>query len=66
VANTVPDRGDNPKRRVKYSDMNVSRVHPSGAYEISHMSNTHRESGIYMGYTKKEAMKKHKDKYEGN
>jgi hypothetical protein len=65
MANIVPDRGQNPKRRVKYSDMNVEVTKPSGAIHISHMGDdNHLFSRRYYGYTKKEAMKQHKDAYE--
>jgi hypothetical protein len=64
MATIVPDRGDNPNRRVKYSDMSVSKA-PSGAYVISHMQNGVMNSKQYMGYTKKQAMKMHKDTHEG-
>jgi hypothetical protein len=47
----VPDRGDNPKRRVKYSDMSVEKG--NYGYRISHMGDTHLHSDIYMGYNKK-------------
>ena len=61
---SVPDRGDDPKRRIKYSDMNVERS-KQGGYNISHMSDGYRQSNTYLGYTKRQAMKMHKDKYEG-
>jgi hypothetical protein len=44
--------------------MNVSKMHPSGGYEISHMSDGYLNSKKYYGYSKKSAMKQHKDDYE--
>jgi hypothetical protein len=66
MATAVPDRGDSPKRKIKYADMNVLKNPVSGAYNIHHMDDAgnyyHKQ---YYGYTKKQAMKKHKDEYEG-
>lgn len=50
--------------KVKYSDMSVEKVKPSGAYRISHFQDGILNSRQYMGYTKKQAMKKHKDEFE--
>ena len=61
---SVPDRGDNPSRRIKYSDMTVEKGKYTGGYRISHMGDKHLVSKVYYGYNKKEAMKKHKDAYE--
>lgn len=61
----VGDRGDNPKRRIKYSDMNVEKNRMSGAYHISHGDDKDfLYSRQYYGYTKRAAMKAHKDQYE--
>ena len=60
----IPDRGDNPKRRVKYSDMNVTKLN-NGAYQISHMDSGQRHERTYYYSSKRDAMKSHKDKYEG-
>jgi len=64
MATMVPDRGDNPRRRVKYSDMSVEKGHRDGGYRITHMGDKHLVSKVYYGYTKKQAMKLHKDNYE--
>ena len=50
-------------KKLKYSDMSVEKVKPSGAYQISHLSDGVLNSKQYMGYTKKEAMKLHKENY---
>ena len=60
----IPDRGDDPKRKMSYSDMSVNKLSPSGGYEISHMDSGYRTSKKYYGYSKKSAMKKHKDQFE--
>lgn len=52
-------------KKVKYSDMSVEKVFPSGAYRISHFQDGILNSKQYMGYTKKDAMKKHKEEFEG-
>jgi hypothetical protein len=52
------------KNKVKYSDMTVEKVKPSGAYRISHFQDGFLNSRQYMGYTKKQAMKLHKDHFE--
>jgi hypothetical protein len=61
---SVPDRGDNPSRRIKYSDMGVTKNPHNGAYNIYHSDDAgnyyHQQ---YYGYTKREAMKKHKERY---
>ena len=51
--------------KVKYSDMSVEKVKPSGAYRISHFQNGVLNSRQYMGYTKKQAMKMHREEFEG-
>jgi hypothetical protein len=51
-------------KKIKYSDMSVEKVRPSGAYVISHLSDGVLNSKQYQGYTKKQAMKLHKDNYE--
>ena len=51
-------------KKIKYSDMSVEKAKPSGAYIISHLSDGVLNSKQYMGYTKKQAMKLHKDDYE--
>jgi hypothetical protein len=51
-------------KKIKYSDMSVEKAKPSGAYVISHLSDGVLNSKQYMGYTKKQAMKLHKDDYE--
>ena len=61
----VPDRGDNPRRRVKYSDMIVSKQPISGAYEVAHYDGNERHSSVHYFSNKKQAMKSHKDRYEG-
>lgn len=53
------------EKKIKYSDMSVEKVSPSGAYRISHFQNGFLNSRQYMGYTKKQAMKKHKEEFEG-
>lgn len=60
---TVPDRGDHPKRKLKYSDM-IVEPSKQGGYDISHLVDGYRVSKKYMGYTKRQAMKRHKDAYE--
>lgn len=61
----VPDRGNNPRRRIKYSEMNFEKNPVTGAYNIYHSDDAgnyyHKQ---YYGYTKKEAMRKHKQAYE--
>ena len=63
MAKTVAS-GDSPNRRIKYSDMSVEKVKPSGAYRISNFQDGYLNSKLYMGYNKKQAMKRHKDQYE--
>ena len=53
------------KKSIKYSDMSVEKIKPSGAYRVSHFQDGYLNSKQYVGYTKKQAMKKHKDQYEG-
>jgi hypothetical protein len=48
-------------KKVKYSDMSVEKVKPSGAYRISHFEDGILKSKQYMGYSKKAAMKLHKE-----
>lgn len=64
MATAVGDRGDHPGRKIKYSDMNVERS-KQGGYNISHMADGQRESRTYLGYNKRQAMKQHKEYYEG-
>lgn len=61
-------RYNNPRysgKKVKYSEMSVEKIKPSGAYIISHFQDGFLNSRQYMGYTKKQAMKRHKDEFEG-
>jgi hypothetical protein len=64
MATMVPDRGNDPKRKLKYSDMSVETVKPSGEHTISHFQDGVLHSTRYIGYTKKQAMKIHKDEFE--
>lgn len=64
MATAVGDRGDHPKRKIKYADMNVKK-NDNGSYNIYHMDDTdHLYSKQYYGYSKKDAMKLHKRNYE--
>ena len=65
MATTVGDRGDHPRRKVKYSDMIVEKSSPSGGWRVTNYDGNDRNSQLYMGYTKKQAMKRHKDNFEG-
>jgi len=51
------------KKSIKYSDMSVEKVKPSGAYRVSHFQDGFLNSRMYMGYSKKDAMKLHRDRY---
>lgn len=52
------------KNKVKYSDMTVEKSMPSGGYRISHFQDGFLNSRLYLGYSKREAMKRHKDEFE--
>jgi len=68
MANLVPDRGSDPKRRPKHTlaDLIVERTTGvnSGAYRISSVKSD-EPSKMYMFYTKKEAMRQHRDYLNG-
>ena len=66
MATMVPDRGDNPKRRVKYSDMTAMKDHEAGAYNVYHRDAAGDYRYSRNEGTKRQAMKHHKDMYEGN
>jgi hypothetical protein len=60
----VPDRGDDPKRKVKYSDLNVEKGRGEIGYIISHPDFHYADRQKYVGYSKKDAMKKAKNHFE--
>jgi hypothetical protein len=68
MASLVPDRGSDPKRRPKHTlaDMmvDVTTGVNSGAYRVSSLKSD-EPSKMYMGYTKKEAIRKHRDYLNG-
>ena len=68
MANSVPDRGKDPNRKVKHtlSDMIAERTTGvnSGAYRIFSVKGD-EPSMLYMGYSKKDAIRKHRDYLNG-
>jgi hypothetical protein len=56
----ISSAGESPKRR-SYKDITVSRLTPSGGYEISSMVDGYLHRKQFQGYSKKDAMKKYHD-----
>ena len=50
-------------KKLKTSDISIEKVRPSGAYRLSHFEDGVLQSKQYMGYTKKDAIKLHKENY---
>jgi hypothetical protein len=67
IGNLLDSGNSKPKKKaakkLKIAEISVEKVKPSGSYRLSHFQDGVLNSTNYMGYTKKEAMKLHRDNY---
>lgn len=50
-------------KKLRTADITVEKVRPSGAYRLTHFQDGAFHSRQYIGYTKQEALKMHKEMF---
>lgn len=50
-------------KKLKIADITIEKVKPSGAYKLTHFQDGAFHSRQYIGYSKKEALKMHRDMF---